>query len=120
MITHNDSITDMLSEIDRDFADAPDDAKQLKWELESFPHICYYETHLKRIIYDNAEDALFAYWESQKNEMLKYKWLESEKCGCDLGENCICQWIIKYAAKFASFWKHTHAFVDNHRPDFTT
>lgn len=28
-----------------------------------------------------------------EEEALRYKWIESEKAGCDLGESAICRWV---------------------------
>jgi len=33
-------------------------------------------------------------------EMLRHKWIESEKAGCDLGELCCLDWIKHHGAKF--------------------
>lgn len=38
--------------------------------------------------------------EAQVREIEKFKWIESEKAGYDLGEQAVRQWIMKYAAKF--------------------
>ena len=40
----------------------------------------------------------------QKNEMEKYKWLESEKAGRDLGEVAIIEWVGKYAKNYRKKW----------------
>ena len=40
------------------------------------------------------------YIESEKEEMLRYKWIESEKAGRDLGEAALMDWIEKHAASF--------------------
>jgi hypothetical protein len=38
--------------------------------------------------------------EAQMDEIEKYKWIESEKAGHDLGNGCCIEWISKYAKKF--------------------
>lgn len=42
--------------------------------------------------------------EEQIQEMLKYKWIESEKAGYDLGKGAIIEWIQKYAKD----WREKH------------
>lgn len=44
----------------------------------------------------------------QINEMEKYKWIESEKAGKDLGEFAINEWICKYAKRFRDEWNRKH------------
>lgn len=44
----------------------------------------------------------------QINEMEKYKWIESEKAGKDLGEFAINEWICKYAKRFREDWNRKH------------
>jgi len=36
----------------------------------------------------------------QIEEMMRHKWIESEKAGYDLGESCHLEWIRKHGAKF--------------------
>jgi hypothetical protein len=49
---------------------------------------------------DMSEDELKEYNRIQKAEIEKYKWLESEKAGNDLGQKCIVDWILNCAALF--------------------
>lgn len=42
------------------------------------------------------------------SEMRKYKWIESEKAGYDLGNEAIQDWIKKYAASYRNWWVNTH------------
>ena len=44
--------------------------------------------------------------EEQKLEILKHKWIESEKAGTDLGVDAIIDWIEKYAVQWRH-WKET-------------
>lgn len=37
---------------------------------------------------------------AQCQEIEKYKWIESEKAGHDLGEAARVEWVVKYAAQF--------------------
>lgn len=36
----------------------------------------------------------------QKDEMLKYKWIQSQKAGKDLGEQALHEWIEKYGKAY--------------------
>lgn len=48
------------------------------------------------------------YTAAQLEEIRKHKWIESEKAGHDLGQECCLEWIKLYAAKFRSWWESTH------------
>ncbi len=37
---------------------------------------------------------------NQAEEAKKYKWIESQKAGRDLGEQAVIDWVQKYAAKY--------------------
>ena len=41
----------------------------------------------------------------QIREILKHKWILSEKAGRDLGEEAVEDWVEKYAAAFRDFWE---------------
>jgi hypothetical protein len=42
----------------------------------------------------------------QIEEIRKHKWIESEKAGCDLGQDAVRDWIKRNAAKFrAEFYE---------------
>ena len=41
----------------------------------------------------------------QIKEILKHKWIESEKAGRDLGNQAVFEWIQKYAADFRAYWE---------------
>jgi hypothetical protein len=41
----------------------------------------------------------------QIQEILKHKWILSEKEGRDLGEEAVKDWIQKHAAKFRAYWQ---------------
>jgi hypothetical protein len=38
-------------------------------------------------------------------EILKHKWLESEKAGYDLGDQAVWDWVEKYAYEFREYWQ---------------
>ena len=41
------------------------------------------------------------FMKDQIKEIEKYKWIESEKAGKDLGSNCCIEWIEKFARDFS-------------------
>lgn len=41
------------------------------------------------------------YLELQNKEIERYKWIESEKAGRDLGTAAIIDWILRYADQFS-------------------
>ncbi len=41
------------------------------------------------------------YLDSQNKEIERYKWIESEKAGRDLGHKAVIDWILKYADQFS-------------------
>lgn len=45
---------------------------------------------------------------AQVAEIEKYKWIESERAGRDLGDAACREWILKYAAAFRKHWTETH------------
>jgi hypothetical protein len=38
-------------------------------------------------------------------EILKHKWIESEKAGYDLGDQAVWDWVKKYAQEFREYWE---------------
>jgi hypothetical protein len=42
---------------------------------------------------------------NQMEEILKHKWIESEKAGHDLGSEAAADWIDKYADKWRMWWE---------------
>lgn len=53
-------------------------------------------------------DQFVEFLSEQKHEMEKYKWIESEKAGCDLGNIAIMDWIKKYAKQFREEYTAKH------------
>ena len=39
------------------------------------------------------------------DEILKHKYIESEKAGRDLGEDAVKEWVKKYAEEFREYWE---------------
>ena len=54
------------------------------------------------------DDSIIQFLADQKNEIEKYKWIESEKVGHDLGNCAIMDWIRKYAKKYRDQYRQTH------------
>jgi hypothetical protein len=44
----------------------------------------------------------------QREEISRYKWIESEKANCDLGRKACLDWIAKYAAQWRDWFEHEH------------
>lgn len=42
------------------------------------------------------------YLEKQALEIDRYKWIESEKAGRDLGDEAVVDWIMKYTHEFSA------------------
>ena len=38
-------------------------------------------------------------------EILKHKWIESEKAGYDLGDQAVWDWVKNYAGEFREYWE---------------
>ena len=44
---------------------------------------------------------LYREFQAERDEILKHKWLESEKAGCDIGfETALTDWIIKHRSNW--------------------
>jgi hypothetical protein len=46
------------------------------------------------------------FMQSQMEQILIHKWIESEKEGKDLGENAVYDWVKKYADAFRKWWEN--------------
>jgi len=47
------------------------------------------------------KSSLYREFQAEREEILKHKWLESEKVGYDIGfERALTDWIIKHRAKW--------------------
>lgn len=52
--------------------------------------------------------SLYKEFLAERNEILKHKWIESEKAGKDIGfERALLDWIRKYRAKWKAY-RNTH------------
>jgi|APSaa5957512576_1039674.scaffolds.fasta_scaffold185294_1 hypothetical protein len=41
----------------------------------------------------------------QIEEILKHKWIKSEECGRDLGDEAVKDWVVRHAAAFREYWE---------------
>lgn len=45
--------------------------------------------------------SLYREFQAEREEILKHKWIESEKAGCDIGfERALTDWVIKHRSKW--------------------
>lgn len=51
------------------------------------------------------EDELKEYLSEERSEIERYKWIESEKAGHDLGIQACIDWIVKYGQLFRQLWE---------------
>jgi hypothetical protein len=67
--------------------------------------------------------ALYREFEAEREEILKHKWIESEKAGYDVGfEWALTDWIIKYRPNWLKWRKEQmakQAKQDRENPDKT-
>lgn len=50
------------------------------------------------------KDEFKKYLIAQREEILKHRWIESEKAGYDLGQTAVEEWIRSYAKEFRETW----------------
>ena len=44
---------------------------------------------------------LYRHFQAQREEIMKHKWFESEKAGCDIGfERALTDWLIKHRSQW--------------------
>jgi len=48
----------------------------------------------------------------QIDEILKHKWIESEKAMRDLGNEAVFDWVQRYAAGFRAYWENELKVAD--------
>lgn len=54
--------------------------------------------------------SLYREFQAEREEILKHKWIESEKVGHDIGfERALTEWILKHRAK----WRKTRHHSNN-------
>ena len=48
-----------------------------------------------------TKSSLYKEFQAELDEILRHKWLESEKAGCDIGfEKALTDWIMKHRSKW--------------------
>jgi hypothetical protein len=54
--------------------------------------------------------SLYREFQAEREEILRHKWIESEKAGYDIGfERALTDWIIKHRAKWRKSRQQQHA-----------
>jgi hypothetical protein len=57
--------------------------------------------------------SLYKEFQAEREEILKHKWIESEKAGHDIGfENALTDWIVKHRSK----WRRSRVSASQHQP----
>ena len=69
-------------------------------------HITRTAVHLQRRLVGTEMD-IKEYLKLQALEIERYKWIESEKAGKDLGMDAAIDWILKYADMFSDDFPET-------------
>jgi hypothetical protein len=61
--------------------------------------------------------SLYREWVAEREEILKHKWLESERAGRDIGfEHALVSWAVHHRALWRSAWRSCSARVTPHEP----
>ena len=76
---------------------------------------CWYDSRRKKVVYADSEAAMDAYMTLQREEMERYRWIESQRADRDLGDSSLSDWVKRHSAAFAQYWRKTHVFVPNGR-----
>ena len=54
--------------------------------------------------------SLYREFQAEREEILKHKWIESEKAGYDIGfEQALTDWIVKHRSKWRKSRQATHS-----------
>ena len=60
------------------------------------------------------KSALYQEFLAERAEILRHKWIESEKAGHDIGfEKALLDWIVKHRAGWRALRQHRSSDVDN-------
>jgi hypothetical protein len=84
---------------------------QMQAELARFGGKCHYDEALEKIVYHSDAEAMEAYMILQREEMMRHKWIESEKNRSDLGPQAMADWVCRYSRQFAHYWRKTHVYI---------
>ena len=52
-----------------------------------------------------TKEQFHKFMQDQTNEINIYKWVQSERVGHDLGNECCIEWVMKFAKKFREDWE---------------
>jgi hypothetical protein len=55
-----------------------------------------------------------SYCHRQIDEAKKYKWIQSQKAGHDLGDDAVNEWVVKFAAEFRKEYNEVYGAMLNH------
>lgn len=59
------------------------------------------QKHLQQTLYPLVTSTLYREFQAEKAEILKHKWLESEKAGHDIGfERALVDWVTRHRAEW--------------------
>jgi len=92
-------------------------AAMMRAELDRFPDTCHYDDTTHKIVYHSDRDAMEAYLALQRDEMERYRWIESEKQHADIGGHAFNDWVKRYSEQFSLYWRKTHAFIPAQKND---
>jgi len=55
------------------------------------------------------QSTLYQQFLAEREEILKHKWIESEKAGRDIGfEHALVDWVRKHREGWRTAWRHDH------------
>ena len=64
------------------------------------------------IVLSLTSNSIYEDFFAEREEILKHKWIESEKIGKDIGfDNALFDWIIKYRSAWRSFRKSQKKYL---------
>ena len=55
--------------------------------------------------------SLYREFQAEREEILKHKWIESEKAHRDLRDESLSDWVKRHSVAFSRYWHRTHAFI---------
>lgn len=60
---------------------------------------------LERFSRDWRQERIMQALQAEREEILRHKWLESEKAGYDIGKEAVIDWILKHAGRWREWWE---------------
>ena len=63
-----------------------------------------YLEYLENLVIEEAKKDYRRFMKFQKEEIEKYKYIQSQKAGYDLGNDCCIEWINKFAKNFKKWY----------------